>query len=110
MKTDFSKIYSKDFWGSYARGIFNAFGSAPRNYWSWFLAAFSFLFLAALLLNLYLFLSLIRGREESFVGIADSSGPRIDLSGLTSAVKVIKENETEFQKVFDLPLRGDPSL
>ena len=110
MKFDISKTYSGEFWGKIGRGIFNAVGSGPRKYWPWFLAVFSLLFLAALLLDFYLFLSLGREREEVSAAAVSSSGPRVDLSGLASAEKIIKEREIEFQRATDLPLRSDPSL
>ncbi len=110
MKINLSQIYSRVFWAKLNRDIFEIAGSSPRNYWEWFLAVFSLLFLSALIVNVYLFLSLWSGRSPVPVEVFGESGPRVNLSGLNSAVKIIRDKEAEFQKVITLPAARDPSL
>ena len=110
MKLNLFKIYSRDRWARLGRDLLGVIGSSPRNYWGRFLLLFAFLFLSALAVNVYLLLALWQGRSRIPVEIVDEAGPKINLSGLSSAVKIIRDKEAEFRNTADLPAVSDPSL
>lgn len=109
MEINFSKFGFKRV-SSPQKAILDALGSSPKKYWVWFIITAAFLFCAVLIFNFYLLSYLGVRRPPEAASTAEISGPAINLSGLEKTIEILKEKESDFKKILDDLLIGDPAL
>ncbi|MEK7599069.1 MAG: hypothetical protein AAB474_01265 [Patescibacteria group bacterium] len=92
--------------------ILNIFSSPPKKYWPLLLLAALFLILATTFLNVYFFW-LWSQPADSLPVLPQDPGeraPKINQAALEKTIESIEDREQQFQKEFQKPGLGDPSL